>query len=771
MRQEIERLAGHYGFFHWHLEFPSVFGPAGRGGFDLVLGNPPWDTLSPDRREFFGQYHAGMRSLSPDEQDVVIERLVQDEAVAAAWALNQRDLFGLVHFLKDSGRFTLYAPGNLGKGDFNVYRMFTELALKHTRLGGYAAQVLPGGIYGGANASAIRRFMFDQCELRDLWGLINTRRGWFAHVDIDRFAAYAARRGGRTRTFLAHFGLTEPADLGGRPVEFHADFIRTNAAETYAIPDVRSTADLTAARKMLDAHPAFGDKSAGPPRRHYQAELHMGNDAGRFTTDPVGLPVYEGRMISHFDHRAKTYDSGHGNSSRWTERPFGDPGKAIGPQWRVLPTEVPDKLGNRRERYRLAVGDVANPRNERSFTAALVPPGVICGHTVPTIVFDAAHEWMYLTWLAVANAFVMDWFTRKKLCSPHLTYSVMDSLPFPRPKLDEPWVQRAAPLVLRLICTAPEMTPFWNRMAALGLCLAVPEGIVPPEALVDEAARQLARAELDALVAHEVYGLTRDELADILETFPVVKKRDIAACGDFRTKRVILEIYDAMQEAMRTGEPYQTRLNPPPADPNCCHPPLPLGILAYGSLIQDPGPEIEPHIRLRIDTETDFPVEYARLSTKRGGAPTLVPHPNGAPVKAQILVLDDEVSADEAANRLWRRETGTQDRTQPYPVGTSPNSVQCQRTTYPSVTTVLYTDFLPEGKIEHPTAAELAKAAIASVAKAAPGQDGITYLRNAIAAGTKTPLTDDYKAEILLQTGTESLADALAQVLGSAAPD
>jgi len=115
-------------------------------------------------------------------------------------------------------------------------------------------------------------------------------------------------------------------------------------------------------------------------------------------------------------------------------------------------------------------------------------------------------------------------------------------------------------------------------------------------------------------------------------------------------------------------------------------------------------------------------------------------------------------------------ETGTQDRTQPYPAGTSPNSVQCQRTTHPSVTTVLYTDFLPAGKIEHPTATELAKAAIASVAKVAPGQDGITYLRNAIAAGIKTPLTDDFAQDVLRRTGTASLADALAQVLASAVP-
>lgn len=540
---EAGRLSDQYQFFHWHLAFPEVFA---RSGFDCVIGNPPWDTLSPDRREYFGQFRAGMRSLSPDQQDKVIDGLLQDPTLAAGWDQYQRELFRLTHFLKNSGRFTLFAPGNLGKGDFNIYRMFTELALKLTREGGYAAQVLPGGIYGGANASAIRQFMLDKCELKSLWGLSNSKRGWFAQVDISRFAAFAARRGGRTETFLAHFGLMEPADLAAEPVEIDADFLRQNAPDTYAIPDVRNAADLTVAAKIAERYPTFGNLAAGPPVRHYQRELDMGNDRDRFTTDPVGLPVYEGRMISHFDHRAKTYDSGHGNSSVWIERLFGDPAKSIVPQWRVLPANIPRKLGNRCGRYRLGFRDVAQPRDVRSLIASLIPPGVICGHTVPTIVFESEYEWAFLPWLAIANSIVMDAHVRKKLSSPHLTYSLMDSLPFPRPKLDDPWVQRVASLVLRLVCTAPEMTAYWNTMAQHGLCAITQDGTIPREALTSETARESARADLDAIVAHDVYGLTIRELSDVLETFPALKRRDEKAHGEYRTKRLIIEAWERL---------------------------------------------------------------------------------------------------------------------------------------------------------------------------------------------------------------------------------
>jgi hypothetical protein len=152
---------------------------------------------------------------------------------------------------------------------------------------------------------------------------------------------------------------------------------------------------------------------------------------------------------------------------------------------------------------------------------------------------------MYLPWLAVANSFVMDSLVRKKLSSPHLTFSVVDSLPFPRPKLCDAWALEVSALVLRLVCTAPEMTGFWNRMAGIGLCGAVTEGSVPPDALLDDAVREDARAELDAIVARDVYGLTRAELSDVLETFPGVKKRDIKKHGSFRTKELILQKFDA----------------------------------------------------------------------------------------------------------------------------------------------------------------------------------------------------------------------------------
>ncbi len=260
LADHVRSLADRYGFFHWHLAFPDVFLVAAEsigsekptvrwsGGFDLVLGNPPWDTLSPDQREFFGKWVSGLRSMAPEDQQATISQLVADRYIAEQWEQHCRDLFALVHFLKHSGVFTLFARGNLGKGDFNIYRMFVETALRRIRVGGFAAQVVPAGLYGGANASAIRKFMFDENRLNVLIGCENKGSVFFPGVHPQTwFAIYAVQRGGRTERFRGTFGvdsIEKAIRALSDAMELEADVTRQFARDTYAIPDLRNVEEL-----------------------------------------------------------------------------------------------------------------------------------------------------------------------------------------------------------------------------------------------------------------------------------------------------------------------------------------------------------------------------------------------------------------------------------------------------------------------------------------------------------------------------------------------
>ena len=190
-----------------------------------------------------------------------------------------------------------------------------------------------------------------------------------------------------------------------------------------------------------------------------------------------------------------------------------------------------------------------------------------------------------------------------------------------------------------------------------------------------------------------------------------------------------------------------------------------IGILAYGSLIGDPGTEINLLIVRRIQTTTPFPVEYARLSRRRGGAPTVVPYSSGRLVKAVVLVLPDSIPLKDAKSLLYRRETRGEGLGQIYPESTSPNAVLIRdEPGFCGLDHVLYTDFNAGGKLSDPDPRALAKAAVNSVAIAPNGRDGISYLMDLTNAGVVTGLTPRYQEEILALTGSASLAEALVLV-------
>lgn len=189
-----------------------------------------------------------------------------------------------------------------------------------------------------------------------------------------------------------------------------------------------------------------------------------------------------------------------------------------------------------------------------------------------------------------------------------------------------------------------------------------------------------------------------------------------------------------------------------------------IGIFAYGSVIADPGAEIEKATLEKIEgVLTPFRVEFARGSEKRGGAPTLVPvEDGGAAVRGTIFVMD--ATEDDAASMLYRREIkkiGSGKRYKaPDPV-TEKTAVIKRLENLAGVDVVAYTWFM--ATIAPRTAENLAALAVASVAKAEPGQDGISYLIDAKKFGIRTVLSDAYEAEIKRVLAADSLEGALAK--------
>jgi hypothetical protein len=190
------------------------------------------------------------------------------------------------------------------------------------------------------------------------------------------------------------------------------------------------------------------------------------------------------------------------------------------------------------------------------------------GHTSP-LVFTGERGSLQGLLQATLSSFVFDYVARQKIGGTHLTYGVLGQLPVIPPdefQRSPEWLRASLEAwirdrVLELVYTALDVSAFAQDCGYDG-----------PPFRWDEERRFLLRCELDAAFFH-LYGIERADVDYIMDTFPIVRRKDEAAHGEYRTKRVILEIYDEMAQAARTGTPYQTRLDPPPADPRVAHPP------------------------------------------------------------------------------------------------------------------------------------------------------------------------------------------------------
>ena len=351
-----------------------------------------------------------------------------------------------------------------------------------------------------------------------------------------------------------------------------------------SLPQFRNRRDLTL---LKAAYARFGRFSATPEWAHTPKLMFSSSDAdfqpvingdalswhlesnGRKTNpdDVPYVPVYEGKMVGIYDHRQADIVINPRNPSRQAQEQAIDNQEKVNPCRLAVPQHWLREDLVRRKRFNpaqldwtLAFCDVTSATNERTCIAGILP---LCGLTrsMPAIYLKSACARHALVLQSILSSLTLDYYARLKVATNHLTQGILESLPIPSiSRVDEfarligepQFVDRRA---FELTYTAWDLQPF-----------AADFGCAGPPFRWDDDRRFLLRCELDAFCSH-AYDLPREDAAYILDTFPSVRRKDEVAHGEYRTKRVILEIYDAMAEAARTGIPYRTRLDPPPADP------------------------------------------------------------------------------------------------------------------------------------------------------------------------------------------------------------
>ncbi|MFU8886068.1 MAG: Eco57I restriction-modification methylase domain-containing protein [Cyanobacteriota bacterium] len=548
----VEQAAKDFRFFHWHLRFGEVME---KGGFDCVLGNPPWETMSPDIKEWFATYDPAIRNNSPEGQREIMERLLSNAAIREVWDAHCNQLYGSANFIKSSGRYRLFAQGNLGKGDFNTYRFFVELSLLLCSLKGAAGMIVPENLYNGANAMALRKVLTEERGPLLLRGFENAKKYWFPDVhSAAKFCLFASppRPKGEHSIDAAFCIRTEKQlkELPGK-VSLPSWIAQEIGGEALAIPEIRSSLELAIIEKLYAAYPRFkeGYEKLGGPRP-YAAEIHMGNDRDLFTEDGNDIPLYEGKMVDQYDYRAKAYVSGRGRSAVWDDLDFSSAEKAIVPQWHVATSSLDARRTERIAQYRIGFCDVTSPTNQRSLVATIIPAGFICGDKVPTIKLGESFGSASLLWLAIANSLSMDFIVRKKV-SLKMSYTVLDTLPLPARKPESEPERLITWLAASLALVGPEMDEAASNYAE-------EDPSWSQERHEDPQIRHQKRAEIEAIYAGEILKLTRSEMEFILdpasasndfdgyENFGALKRAEIRQFGEYRTQRLVLEAWDRL---------------------------------------------------------------------------------------------------------------------------------------------------------------------------------------------------------------------------------
>ncbi|WP_245542161.1 Eco57I restriction-modification methylase domain-containing protein [Rubellimicrobium thermophilum] len=560
---EAPKVAHEARAFHWPLEFPDVMA---RGGFDVVVGNPPWEVMQLGEEEYFATRKPEIAALTGAARKRAIAALAKEEpALFSEFAQDKRHFEAGNEFARESGRFDLTARGKL-----NTYALFAELFANLARL--RAGVIVPTGIATDATTAPFFAHLVKAKRLAQLVDFEN-RAGLFPAVDSRmKFALLTLGRDEPAARFA--FFLTDPAQLAESERRFtlSPDQIAAINPNTRTAPVFRSRADAELTGKIYRNAPVLIDEGKGAAGNPWGVEFRQGlfnmtSDSHLFRTAAqlhtegfardgtdwvLGttryVPLYEAKMIHQFDHRWAGYANNGTDTADIGLAQKADPGFEPAPRYWVPKDEVDERLAAKGWTRGWLMGwrDITNATNERTVIATVFPR-VGVGHVLPLFFVDAeARKWASL----VGNlcSLSLDFVARQKVGGTHLTYGYIKQFPILPPGFyTEARLGFVTPRVLELTYTSHSLAPFACDLGHDG----------PPFAW-DEDRRAHLRADLDVFYAR-AYGLTRDELRYILdpaevkgagypsETFRVLKEKEIRQYGEYRTRRLLLGAWDRME--------------------------------------------------------------------------------------------------------------------------------------------------------------------------------------------------------------------------------
>ncbi|HVB57997.1 MAG TPA: DNA methyltransferase [Candidatus Acidoferrales bacterium] len=543
-------LAGERRFFHWRLEFPEVFT---RGGFDVILGNPPWERTALEELEFFASRSPAVLSATTTALRKQVIRSLRQEmpTLFSEYAQEKRRADAENKFFIESGSYPLGAQGRL-----NTYALFANLGLRIVSSKGRLGMVLQTGLATDAPMEEFWRFLIRERRLVTFVDFENKKR-IFRDVHPEQKFALVTMTGDsqpKDKRVRVGFWLQQISELSDpeKVYEFDTEDLVLFSPNTGQPLLTRRRSDLEVLRRIYSCSDvcwrlqsnsgrarAWVSMTSASFSEFCQRETDLKGasqlpDLQLRIGDTIYSPLLEAKLIEQYDFSYATYagtsegEIAAGNP-RETIHADGDLLTLPKPRYWADKRVVDDFLipKNGKRGWCFGYRDVTNVNNERTTIATVLPA---IGFLQPLNGISCSNARTAAVVLASVNSMVSDFVARSRFTGRHLNVTTFSQLPIPK-WIDEEFVVSR---VVELTYTGNGLKDFAMECGYSGEPFPWNSG-----------RRQLLKHELDAAFAH-FYGLTADDLAHVLATFTVLRSREEREYGSFLTRDTLLRLYEVV---------------------------------------------------------------------------------------------------------------------------------------------------------------------------------------------------------------------------------
>ena len=602
---KADALSMEHKFFHWPLEFPDVFE---QGGFDVMLGNPPWEKIRIEQQEFFATRDVSIADAKNSSiRNKLIKKLeISNPQLFAEFVQIQHEADSTGKFIRGSGNFPLTSSG-----DINTFSIFSELFLKGISTAGKGGIIVPTGI---ATDDTNKRFFGSLVENNKLLSLFDFQNSYgegrfFPNVHPQFKFCLLSFSGSELKKHSATFGFylsaLDQIKDESRIFKLTKTEIENLNPNSKTCPIFRTSIDAKINTILYSNNPIIKNNNTLSEISILEISrmFDMSSDSNLFRTfneleaqnfkassviysnnELTYYPLYEGKMVDFYNHRASSVvinlnnAKRKGQGSETSVNELSDSTFSIQPQYWVDNISI-EKYKHSKS-YILTYKAVTGTSNHRTMIASFIPNWGY-SHSMAEIATEYPEYY-----IGCLNSIVFDYLIRCKLNSNFITHGVLYQCPVPDIKtVETKTLNEINSIILELTYTSWDIKHFaddvwketddelkviirkrWeeNKEATGGheweppvWCEIDKEGFPLAPFKWDEERRAVLKAELDAIYA-KLYGLTTEELRYILdpqdvygedfpgETFRVLKDKEIRLYGEYRTRRLVLEAWEKL---------------------------------------------------------------------------------------------------------------------------------------------------------------------------------------------------------------------------------